>query len=87
MKKLLLLILLLSGKILLSQVLYNPNDERFKSLYLEKTQNDYKLQKDDFSRQKALYEKGLIPVKEFKEAESRFKTAQLIYQPGYTITC
>jgi hypothetical protein len=80
MKKLLLLILLLSGKIVLSQVLYNPNDERFKSLYLEKTQNDYKLQKEDFNRQKVLYEKGLIPVKEFKEAESRFKTAQLTYQ-------
>jgi hypothetical protein len=63
-----------------SQMLYNPNDERFKSLYLEKMQNDYKLQKDEFSRQKLLHDKGLISEKEFKESEGRFRTAQITYQ-------
>ena len=35
-------------------MIYNPNDERFKSLYLEKMQTDYKVQKQEFERQKCL---------------------------------
>ena len=31
-----------------AQMLYNPNDERFKNLYLEKVQADYKVQKEEF---------------------------------------
>jgi len=64
----------------LAQQFWNPNDERFKSLYLEKVQSEYKLQKEEFNRQKILYEKGLISDKEFKESEARFKTAQITYQ-------
>jgi len=59
---------------------YNPNDERFKSLYLEKVQSDYKLHKGEFNRQKMLFEKQLISEKEYKESEARFKTAQITYQ-------
>jgi hypothetical protein len=64
----------------MAQMLYNPNDERFKSLYLEKMQNDYKLQKDEFARQKLLHEKKLISEKEFAESEARFRAAQITYQ-------
>jgi hypothetical protein len=62
------------------QIFYNPNDERFKSLYLEKVQSDYQVQKDEFGRQRKLYEKGLISEKEFNESEARFRTAQITYQ-------
>lgn len=62
------------------QMLYNPNDERFKSLYLEKVQSDYKLQMDTFDRQKVLFDKGLISKQEFEESEAAFKTAQVTYQ-------
>jgi hypothetical protein len=62
------------------QMLYNPNDERFKSLYLEKVQSDYKLQKETFDRQKILFDKGLISEQEFEQSEAAFKTAQITYQ-------
>ena len=62
------------------QMLYNPNDERFKNLYLEKVQTDYRLQKTQFERQKMLHDKGLISEKEFAESEAIFKTAQITYQ-------
>lgn len=75
-----LLVLVLSTKPLTAQMLYNPNDERFKSLYLEKMQNDYKVQQDIFDRQKILYEKGMIPKQQFEQAEANFKTAQITYQ-------
>lgn len=63
-----------------AQMLYNPNDERFKSLYLEKVQTDYKLQKKDFERQNLLHDKGLISEKEFSESQAVFKNAQITYQ-------
>ncbi len=63
-----------------AQLLYNPNDERFKSLYLEKVQSDYQVQKDEFDRQNLLHTKGLISEKEFRESENRFKSAQITYQ-------
>jgi len=63
-----------------AQMLYNPNDERFKPLYLEKVQNDYKVQKDDFERQKMLFEKKLISEREFAASEANFKNAQITYQ-------
>jgi len=62
------------------QMLYNPNDERFKSLYLEKVQSDYKVQKEEFNRQEMLHGKGLISEKEFNESEGRFKSAQITYK-------
>jgi hypothetical protein len=62
------------------QIFYNPNDERFKSLYLEKAQSDYKVRKDEFARQQKLYEKGLISEQEFRESENLFKNAQITYQ-------
>jgi hypothetical protein len=61
-------------------MLYNPNDERFKSLYLEKVQTDYKLQKEEFARQQMLYDKKLISEKEFRQSEANFKSAQITYQ-------
>ncbi len=63
-----------------SQMLYNPNDERFKSLYLEKVQTDYKLQKQEFERQKLLHDKSLISEREFAASEATFKNAQITYQ-------
>src|ERR1700690_805720 len=63
-----------------AQMLYNPNDERFKSLYLEKVQTDYKVQKSEFERQKLLHDKGLISEKEFSESDANFKNAQITYQ-------
>ncbi|MGB9774737.1 MAG: NEW3 domain-containing protein [Bacteroidota bacterium] len=74
-----LLVLLLSC-LADSQVFYNPNDERFKSLYLEKVQTDYNLQKELFNRQKTLYEKGLISQQEFQQSQATFKHAQITYQ-------
>lgn len=62
------------------QFLYNPNDERFKSLYLEKVQSDYEVQSEEFNRQKILHEKGLISDKEFQISEANFKSAQITYQ-------
>ena len=62
------------------QIFYNPNDERFKSLYLEKAQSDYKVRKDEFSRQQKLYEKGLISEQDFRASENSFKNAQITYQ-------
>ncbi|HUI30358.1 MAG TPA: NEW3 domain-containing protein [Candidatus Acidoferrales bacterium] len=73
----LFLVLLRSG---LSQMLYNPNDERFKSLYLEKVQSDYRLQKETYDRQRILFDKGLISKQEFEQSEAAFKTAQVTYQ-------
>ncbi|HEX9005915.1 MAG TPA: NEW3 domain-containing protein [Bacteroidota bacterium] len=48
--KTMILILMLAVQSAAAQLLYNPNDERFKSLYLEKVQSDYKVQKDEFDR-------------------------------------
>lgn len=61
-------------------IFYNPNDERFKSLYLEKVQSDYRVQKQSFIRQQKLYEKGLISEQEFRQSENAFKNAQVTYQ-------
>jgi hypothetical protein len=63
-----------------AQMLYNPNDERFKSLYLEKTQSDYRMQKQDFQRQKLLHDKGLISERDYSQSEASFKAAQITYQ-------
>jgi len=63
-----------------TQMLYNPNDERFKSLYLEKTLSDYRMQKADFQRQKLLHDKGLISERDFSQSEASFKSAQITYQ-------
>src|SRR5437867_1413061 len=73
------LLLLYAGTVW-SQMLYNPNDERFKSLYLEKVQSDYKVQKEEFSRQKMLHVKGLISEKDYNESEARFTAAQITYK-------
>jgi len=59
---------------------YNPNDERFKSLYLEKVQSDYRVQKEEFTRQQRLHQGELISDKEYRESEARFKAAQITYQ-------
>lgn len=75
-----LLALLLLAASARAQMLYNPNDERFKSMYLEKVQTDYKLQKSEFERQKLLHEKQLISEKEFSESEGAFRNAQITYQ-------
>jgi hypothetical protein len=80
MYKFIIIILLSLAQSALGQMLYNPNDERFKSLYLEKVQSDYKLQKDTFDRQKVLFEKGLISTQEFEQSQAAFKTAQVTYQ-------
>jgi hypothetical protein len=61
-------------------MLYNPNDERFKSLYLEKVLSDYKVQKEEFKRQSLLHEKGLISQREYAQSEANFKSAQITYQ-------
>lgn len=73
-------LVLLCANLSVSQMLYNPNDERFKPMYLEKMQNDYRVQKEDYERQKMLHEKQLISEKEFKESEARFKSARITYQ-------
>jgi len=62
------------------QIYYNPNDERFKALYLEKVQSEYQVQQEEFNRQKQLHEQGLISEKEFRESAARFKNAELTYQ-------
>ena len=71
---------LVVARLAASQMLYNPNDERFKSLYLEKTQSDYKMQKQDFEHQKLLHDKGLISERDFSQSEASFKDAQITYQ-------
>ena len=63
-----------------AQQLYNPNDERFKSLYLEKVGSDYKIQNEEFERQRTLHEKGYISDKEYQMSEANFKNAQITYQ-------
>ncbi len=80
MIEILLFLTLLFSAHAFSQFLYNPNDERFKSLYLEKVQNDYKVQKDNSDRQKVLYEKGLISKQDYEQSEAQFKTARITYQ-------
>ncbi len=82
MKIILFLLTILSLQVAAAQqpYFYNPNDERFKSLYLEKVQSDYKVQKEEFTRQEKLYDKRLISEREFKESEARFRTAQITYQ-------
>ncbi|MFI5250914.1 MAG: NEW3 domain-containing protein [Bacteroidota bacterium] len=72
--------LLLLVQYVSAQMLYNPNDERFKSLYLEKVQTDYKFQKDEFNRQKMLHDKGLISDRDFSASEANFKAAKITYQ-------
>lgn len=80
MSKLTFIFAILWAQLTLAQQFWNPNDERFKSLYLEKVQSEYKLQKEEFNRQKMLRDKGLIAEKEFRESEARFKNAQITYQ-------
>jgi len=80
MTKVIAVLTLLLSCLAHAQVFYNPNDERFKSLYLEKVQTDYNLQKELFNRQKALYDKGLISQQEFQQSEAAFKHAQITYQ-------
>src|SRR6267143_1031546 len=77
---LLLFLVICSCVSVISQMLYNPNDERFKSLYLEKVESDYTLQKEEFNRQRTLNEKQLISQREFNESEARFRTARITYQ-------
>jgi hypothetical protein len=79
-KILLVLMVAVLTETAIAQMLYNPNDERFKSLYLEKVQSDYKVQKDEFKRQTLLHDKGLISEREFKQSEANFKSAQITYQ-------
>jgi hypothetical protein len=76
----LIVLTLIAARIAHPQMLYNPNDERFKSLYLEKTQSDYRMQKQDFQRQKLLHDKGLISERDFSQSEAAFKAAQITYQ-------
>ena len=71
---------ILIAQLAAAQMLYNPNDERFKSLYLEKTQSDYRMQKQDFQRQKLLHDKGLISERDYSQSEASFKAAQITYQ-------
>jgi hypothetical protein len=73
-------LVLIIAQLAAAQMLYNPNDERFKSLYLEKTQSDYRMQKQDFQRQKFLHDKGLISERDFSQSEGAFKAAQITYQ-------
>jgi hypothetical protein len=80
MRRSLVLVLLLWAPAALAQMLYNPNDERFKSLYLEKVLSDYKVQKEEYKRQKLLFDKGLISQKEYSQSEANFKSAQITYQ-------
>lgn len=63
-----------------AQQLYNPNDERFKALYLEKVESDYKLQNEEYERQKILHDKGYISDKEFQISEANFNNAKITYQ-------
>jgi len=76
----LFIMLVLCTHLLAAQMLYNPNDERFKSLYLEKTLSDYKMQKADFQRQKLLHDKKLISERDFSQSEAAFRSAQITYQ-------
>jgi hypothetical protein len=78
--RIVLLVLVLWAQAGLTQMLYNPNDERFKSLYLEKVLSDYRVQKEEFKRQSLLHEKGLISQREFAQSEANFKSAQITYQ-------
>ncbi len=81
MKRLTFILVIISAQSAFAQqIFYNPNDERFKSLYVEKVQSEYKLQKDEFARQQELRKRELISEKEFRESEARFKNAQLTYQ-------
>lgn len=73
-------LLVCSPVLIAQQIFYNPNDERFKSLYLEKAQSDYSIRKDEFLRQQKLYAKGLISEQSFRESENSFKNAQITYQ-------
>lgn len=79
MRKLLYMVLVGFG-MLHAQQYWNPNDERFKSLYLEKAQNDYKLQKLEHQRQIQLHQKKLISDREFQEAEAQFNNALITFQ-------
>jgi hypothetical protein len=80
MCRLVLVFFLVLSRAGFSQVLYNPNDERFKSLYLEKVQSDYRLQRETFDRQEILFSKGLISNQDFEQSQAAFKTAQVTYQ-------
>ncbi len=80
MRNTFILILLLWSQAAFCQMLYNPNDERFKSLYLEKVLSDYKVQKEEYKRQTLLFGKGLISQREYAQSEANFKSAQITYQ-------
>jgi hypothetical protein len=56
------------------------SDERFRSLNAERIQTEYLAQKTDFELQKAMYGRGLTSEREFRQAEAKFKTAQIAYQ-------
>jgi hypothetical protein len=80
MRSLILVLVFLWSQTAVAQMLYNPNDERFKSLYLEKVLSDYKFQKEEYKRQTTLYAKGLISEREFGQSGANFKAAQITYQ-------
>ncbi len=61
----------------LSQIIYNPNDERFKQLALEKTIWTYKERKFEYERAADLLSKSLISEAEFDMHEREYQHARI----------
>lgn len=81
-KKYLLMLVLITLSMFLQSVTYqeyNPNDERFRILALEKAKIRLELSERNFNNAKALYDKKLISYDEFKLYELQFKNDRLNY--------
>lgn len=71
-----LLLLMLAARVN-AQIIYNPNDERFKQLALEKSVWIYLEQKDEYERAITLRDQGFIPPGEYVQIQKSFKVAEV----------
>jgi uncharacterized membrane protein len=76
-----LLSLCLFATIVQSQQSYfNPRDQQFKFLGLKRAQSEFRNQKENWERQKTLYQKGLLSRQEYEASQIIYQNAEVSYQ-------
>lgn len=72
-----IVLLNLVGHSVSGQIIYNPNDERFRQLALEKAIWIYKDCRDEYLRAVALSEKGMLAASELSHVQRVYKIAEI----------
>jgi uncharacterized membrane protein len=63
-----------------AQVNYNQRDDQYRLLGLKRAKEAYEVAREEYERQKALFDKGLISQVELGHARNRFADAEVNYQ-------